>query len=178
MPDNLNDAPCDRQTDAIAIRTELRPGDLGRLVAFHGTAFEDDALHFGVRFEAFVARLMADFVLGGASGRIFIAERGDALVGCAAMVEQHDKEDATPRGQLRWVLADPSVRGTGLGERLVRDAIDYAREQEWREVILETTEGLDASMGLYRKLGFTETGRTVEPMWRGDVTVIRMSLVL
>ena len=173
----MPDAPKEDPTDAVTIRTELRPGDLGRLIAFHGTAFMDDELHFGVRFEAFVARLMAEFVLGGAQGRIFIAERGETLVGCTAMVAHQDGGEP-PRGQLRWVLADPSVRGTGLGERLVRNAIDYARDEGWREVILETTEGLDASMGLYRKLGFTETGRTVEPMWRGDVTVIRMTLAL
>ena len=173
----MTDDPNDDKTDAIAIRSELRPGDLGRLIAFHGAAFGDDALHFGVRFEAFVARLMADFVLEGAQGRIYIAERAGDLVGCAAMIRRQDGAKL-PRGQLRWVLADPSVRGTGLGERLVRSAIAYAREQGWREVVLETTEGLDASMSLYRKLGFAETGRGVETMWRGDVTVITMSLAL
>lgn len=177
MPDDPNTDSNTGPTDAIAIRTELRPGDLGRLIAFHGTAFKDDALHFGVRFEAFVARLMAEFVLGGAQGRIFIAERGGALVGCAAIIE-HPDAGKPSRGQLRWVLAAPSARGTGLGERLVRDAIDHARKEGWREVFLETTEGLDASMGLYRKLGFAETSRSVERLWRADMNVIRMALAL
>lgn len=169
------------QSDAVTIRTDLRPGDLGRLIAFHASAFEGDELHFGVRFEAFVARLMAEFVLDGARGRVFMAERAGDLVGCAAIVEHPENgpgKDKASRGQLRWVLAAPSVRGTGLGERLVRGAVDYARAQGWREVFLETTEGLDASMGLYRKLGFCETGRTVERMWRDDMSVIRMSLDL
>ena len=161
----------------VEIRTELRPGDLGRLIAFHATAFEGDEAHFGVRFEAFVARLMAQFVLDGAPGQVFMAEQDGTLVGCAAMIERAEA-GAASCGQLRWVLAAPSSRGTGLGERLVRSAIDYARGKGWREVFLETTEGLDAAMGLYKKLGFVETGRAVERLWRDDMAVIKMALAL
>lgn len=167
-----NDAPA-----LPEIRTDLRPGDLGRLIAFHATAFEGDEAHFGVKFEAFVARLMAEFVLDGAPGQIFMAEQDGTLVGCAAMIERA-QAGAASCGQLRWVLAAPSSRGTGLGERLVRSAIDYARDNGWREVVLETTEGLDAAMGLYKKLGFVETERTVEQLWRDDMTVIKMALAL
>lgn len=171
--------PCENlMTDAITIRTDLRSGDIGRLVAFHGTAYIDENLHFGIKFEAFVAKLIADFVLDdNARGEIFIAERAGELVGCSAMIEQSGK-DQTKRGQLRWVLADASVRGTGLGETLVRSAIDYARNQGWREVFLETTPGLDASMGLYKKLGFVETARADAQLWSGKTTVLTMALPL
>ena len=165
-------------SDAIAIRTDLRPGDLGRLIALHGTAYIDADHHFGIAFEAFVAGTVSRFILDdGGRGRVWLAERGPDLVGCAAMIERPG-EDGEMRGQLRWVLADASVRGTGLGGRLVRAAVDHAREQGWREVFLETTEGLDASMGLYRKLGFTEKARAVEPMWSGEMLVITMTLAL
>ena len=165
-------------SDAIAIRTDLRPGDLGRLIALHGTAYIDADHHFGIAFEAFVAGTVSRFIRDdGGRGRVWLAERGPDLVGCAAMIERPGADGET-RGQLRWVLADASVRGTGLGERLVRAAVDYARAQGWREVFLETTEGLDASMGLYRKLGFIEKTRSVERMWSGEMPVITMSLAL
>ena len=162
-------------TASVAIRTELRPGDLGRLIALHGTAYIEDAVHFGLPFEAFVARTVAEFVLdNNAQGRIWLAERGSELVACAAMVER--EKEGRPFGQLRWVLADPSVRGTGLGKKLVIAAVEHARAQGWTGVYLETTEGLDASMGIYRQLGFAEISRETERLWRGETAVITMAL--
>lgn len=165
-------------TAPITIRTDLRPGDIGRLITFHGTSYIDDDLHLGLKFESFVARLMSNFILDdGCRGEIFIAERGTEIVGSSAMIER-TSDDRQKRGQLRWVLADSSVRGTGLGEKLVRRAIDYAYAQNCQEVFLETTEGLEASMGLYKKLGFVETKRDYEQIWDGKGLVITMTLPL
>ena len=164
-------------SDAITIRSDLRPGDLGRLIALHGTAYIDDVLHFGLPFEAHVAKTVAEFVLDNeARGRVFLAERGADLVGCAAIVER--RVPGGVHGQLRWVLADPSVRGLGLGKKLVSMAIDHARAAGWSEVYLETTDGLDASMGIYKALEFEIASRATETVWRGGMTVIRMRLEL
>lgn len=161
-------------TDTIAIRSDLRPGDLGRLIALHGTAYEGEAGHFGLMFEAYVARTVAEFMIdNGGKGRVFLAERGGDLVGTAAMVA---REEA--RGQLRWVLTDPSTRGSGLGRRLVEATIEYARAEGWREVFLETTVGLDASRALYDRLGFVETARTRQKLWSGEADHIVMTLAL
>lgn len=162
-------------TAPVAIRTDLRPGDLGRLIALHGTAYVDDAVHFGLPFEAFVAKTVAEYVLDNkAQGCVWLAERKDDLVACAAIVER--ERDGRTFGQLRWVLADPSVRGAGLGKKLVAAAVDHARAQGWAGVYLETTDGLDASMGIYRQIGFVETGRETQRLWRGDTTMITMAL--
>ncbi|MEL7487520.1 MAG: hypothetical protein AAGJ87_09940, partial [Pseudomonadota bacterium] len=48
----------------------------------------------------------------------------------------------------------------------------------WKTVFLETTDGLDASMSLYKKLGFTETRRAREALWTGEDVVITMTLPL
>ncbi len=149
-------------TDAIDIRTDLRPGDLGRLIALHGTAYIDDDAHFGIAFEAHVAGTVAEFILENKGrGRVWLAEKAGELVGCAAMV------DRGGRGQLRWVLVAPEARGFGLGKKLVTDAIDYAKAQGWDEVTLETTEGLDASMAIYRDLGFHITSEADRDLWNG-----------
>lgn len=162
---------------AITIRSDLRPGDLGRIIALHGTAYVDDALHFGLPFEAHVARTVAEFVLDNeARGRVFLAERGADLVACAAIVERRAAGGVD--GQLRWVLADPSVRGLGLGKKLVSMAVDHARASGWGEIFLETTDGLDASMGIYKALGFEIASQARESLWRGDVNVIIMRLTL
>ncbi|MEM9707126.1 MAG: GNAT family N-acetyltransferase [Pseudomonadota bacterium] len=161
----------------VTIRCDLRPGDIGRIAALHGTAYRDEQGAFGLVFEAYVCKTLAEFVLeNDARGKLWFAERGDELVACAALVERRDGERL--RGQLRWVLADPSARGLGLGRKLVEATIDHARAIGADEVFLETTAGLDASMRIYRDLGFVETGRAVKQLWRPDTTVIWMSLEL
>lgn len=146
--------------EKTAIRSELRPGDLGRIVTLHGEGYAGEDGHFGLAFEAFVARTLADFVIDNkAKGRVFLAERGGALVGSAAMVDRGD------RGQLRWVIVSPSARGEGLGKRLVNEALAYAAAQGWREVYLETTSGLSASMDIYLRLGFEISGEEHLELW-------------
>jgi len=109
---------------ALTIRSDLKPGDLGRVIALHGTAYEGETVHSGLKFEAYVAKTIAEFVIdNGARGKVFLAERGPDLVGCAAMVERRD--DAASHGQLRWVLADPSARGLGLGRRFVEPTCPF-----------------------------------------------------
>lgn len=144
----------------VTLRTSLKPGDIGRIVSLHGEGYAQEEGGFGLAFEAFVARTLADFVIdNGARGRVFLAERDGALVGCAAMV------DRDGRGQLRWVIVSPAARGTGLGKRLVEAAMAYAAEQGWREVYLETTEGLPASMDIYKKLGFETVSVEETELW-------------
>lgn len=162
---------------AISIRTDLRPGDLGRIVALHGTAYAGSEAHFGIRFEAYVARTLAEFVIDNQGrGKVFLAERGPDLVGCAAMVER--RAGGATHGQLRWVLADSSVRGRGLGKRLVDLAIAHARDSGWDTVFLETTGGLDASMRIYEKLGFVVAKREAHRLWSDADEVIAMRLKL
>ncbi|MEJ2274140.1 MAG: GNAT family N-acetyltransferase [Woeseiaceae bacterium] len=160
-------------TADIAIRHDLRVGDLGRIIALHGECY--DALPgYGLTFEAYVARTIAEYVLEtGANGRIWLAERDEKLVGCTAMILR----DAN-RGQLRWVLVDPSARGTGLGKQLVNAALDYARGHACREVFLETTDGLPESQRLYETLGFEIVSDRPEELWDGVRPLIRMSLAL
>lgn len=161
----------------ITIRSDLRPGDLGRIIALHGDAYLSEKSEFGLTFEAYVARTIAEFVIDNAArGKVFLAERGPTLVGCAAMVERSAGDDR--HGQLRWVLTAPAARGLGLGKKLVQLAIDHARLSGWRTVFLETTAGLDASMAIYRRLGFVEEARSRQRLWTDADEVITMRLPL
>ena len=160
-------------TDEIAIRHDLRTGDLGRVIALHGTCY-DHLPGFGLTFEAFVARTIAEYVLdAGENGRLWLAERGDDLVGCTAIVLR-DGDLA----QLRWVLVDPSARGIGLGKELVNRALAYSRDNGCTRIFLETTDGLPESQTLYEKLGFIETQNQPEELWDGVRPLIYMELAL
>ena len=157
----------------ISIRHDLRPGDLGRIVALHGMVY-DSLPGFGIKFEALVARTLAEFIFDfDGNGRIWMAERNGELVGCAAIVLRDG-----PVGQLRWVVVDPSARGIGLGKELVSGTLRYCEEQACESVYLLTANGLPESQALYASLGFVETSRDLVDIWDGERPLLRMELPL
>lgn len=161
----------------FTIRSDLRPGDLGRLISLHGEAYEGENGSYGAPFEAHVAGTVAEFMAGNQGrGRLFFAEdAAGSLVGTSAMIERR-RPGAPPEGQLRWVVLSPAARGRGVGGRLVDAALLHARQQGYPRVYLETTAGLDTSMALYRHRGFEIVGERRESLWRGDDLVITMAL--
>lgn len=142
-------------------------------MSLHGEAYA--ALPgFGQRFEAYVARTIAEYVLDNDSrGRIWLAERGDKLVGCTAVALREDNA-----AQLRWVVVAPSARGAGIGGTLVGKALDYCRKQGRGSVHLYTTDGLPESQALYEKLGFRTTSNEPDELWDGVRPLICMQLDL
>ena len=160
-------------TTDIRIRSDLRAGDLGRIIELHGMGY--DALPgFGLPFEAYVARTIAEYILDNqARGRLWLAAQGDRLIGCTAIALRDNNV-----GQLRWVLVDESARGVGLGKQLVNAALEYCREAGCRSVYLETTDGLPESQALYEKLGFSVTSDETEELWAGPRRLLQMQLDL
>ena len=163
---------------SITFRTDRQPGDLGRIVWLHGIGYKgEDGNHFGPRFEAYVAGTVAEFGLErDGKGVLIFAERGGEPVGCAAMLDR--SHIRTGQAQLRWVVALPELRGLGIGQELIARAITIARAEGYTEVFLETTDGLDAAMGIYQKLGFEETSSRKMTLWTEHMTMIEMVLRL
>ena len=62
-----------------------------------------------------------------------VAEENGAIAGCAAL------ERYGSSALLRSVVVDSSVRGSGLGEKLVRQIIDHARREGIESMVLLTT---------------------------------------
>ena len=153
------------------IRHTLPPGDLGMVVHLHGVHYWRE-YGLDTTFEPYVAKPLADFVLGGA-GRMWVAEEGERVVGSIAMV------DAEPGvGQLRWFLLVPEARGTGLGKRLLDAALAYARERGFRHVYLWTFADLHGALRLYERAGFAVTERKTDFVWGAERTELRMDLDL
>ena len=151
------------------LRTTLRDGDLGRLISIHGEVYaQEDG--YGLPFEAYVARTVAEYMLENQNrGQVWQAEHEGQLVGCIAIAHRSNN-----RAQLRWLVVRPEHRGTGLGRRLVDAAMTYCRDEGFEAVFLETTDGLDASMRIYEKLGFEVVRRTIERMWDGEGPLVVM----
>jgi GNAT superfamily N-acetyltransferase len=165
--------PTDAAPAPVTVRTELRPGDLGRIVTLHGTLYAAER-GWDATFEAYVAGPLAEFVLGTADRqRLWLAERDGRLVGCIAIVA-----GGPASAQLRWFLVEPSARGTGLGKRLLQEALAFARDRGYTEVMLWTERSLAAAAHLYQRAAFRKVEEKPGRQWGADVTLERYELHL
>jgi len=156
------------------LRCDLRPGDLGRVLLFHGVCYRQE-FGWDHTFEGYVAESLARFALSYDPGRerLWLAEDGDQLAGCIAIVA-HDPQQA----QLRWFLVDPAWRGQGLGRTLFDEAIQFARDCGYGSVFLWTVSGLQAAAHLYRSAGFVRTEQDTHELWGDRLTEERYDLRL
>ncbi|MFL5871089.1 MAG: GNAT family N-acetyltransferase [Solirubrobacterales bacterium] len=158
------------------IRRELRPGDLGAIVAHHGRMYLDQ---YGLdsTFEGHVAASVA-----GAGTRpfprenegIWIVERDGEHAGSIGLTDE-----GGGLAMLRWVVLDPELRGCGLGRRLVEEVLDFAEAAGYERVALETFGDLTAAAHIYRSNGFELQWEQTGPRWgREQITYQRYSLSL
>ena len=142
-----------------------RAGDIGWVVSRHGALYAAE-FGFDLRFEALVARLVADFIdrFDARREACWIAERtgepaGTPLGGVFLVQARDEKTQAPIEGvaQLRMLLIEPSARGLGLGKRLVDECTRFARQAGYRKITLWTNANLVAARGIYANAGFMLT---------------------
>jgi DNA-binding MarR family transcriptional regulator/ribosomal protein S18 acetylase RimI-like enzyme len=84
-------------------------------------------------------------------GAFLVARLHGEPVGCGGL---KGYDDAPPDIKRMWVA--PSVRGLGLGRRLLRELEAHARAQGAKSVRLETNTSLTEAIALYRASGYVE----------------------
>jgi GNAT superfamily N-acetyltransferase len=138
------------RTGAITLRAP-EAGDWGWIVSRHGALYASE-YGWGARYEAFVARLVADYVdgLDPAAEAAWIAELDGTRVGSIACARR-----GPDTAQLRVLLVEPSARGHGVGALLIDRCLSFAAAAGYRRIMLWTATGLDASRRLYERAGFT-----------------------
>ena len=139
-----------RGQDGVSIRAHM-PGDLGWIVSRHGALYWEEH-RWDVRFEALVARVVADFAdaQDAVHERCWVAELGGERVG-SVMVTRAEDDGAA---KLRLLLVEPRARGRGIGRRLMEEVLTFARGVGYRKLTLWTIRGLDAAQALYECAGF------------------------
>lgn len=81
-------------------------------------------------------------------GPVWLALRGEHPVGTVAAIAQG--ESLYVRGMAVW----PTARGASIGAGLLRLAEEWARQGNFRRIILSTTPFLSSAIRLYEKSGF------------------------
>ncbi len=134
----------------ITIRT-YRPGDPSLVCYFQYRLYEEQ-FHFNGYYEKEMLRGMAELYDDPDGSQMWVAELDGRIVGDIAVIKKGESS-----AKLRWFGVDLSLQGLGLGNRLLRTAMDFCREKGYVHLTLSTLDILKPARHLYGKFGFHQT---------------------
>lgn len=157
----------------IAIRTELRPGDIGGILAMHGRLYYAEYGYTGP-FEMYVAQSLAEFVqlYNPARNRIWVCEHAGRMIGTLVLLDRGEA------AQLRYFLLESEYRGFGLGTKLMDSFMEFLKECGYSSSYLWTTEQQLTAAKLYKRYGYQLTEEKASTAFGVPLTEQRYDLVL
>ncbi len=130
----------------------LRVGDLGWIIYRQAVLYQQE-YGWDWTYEGLVAQILGDFATHFDASRedAWVAELNGEVVGSIFLMKSDDPQV----GKLRLLYVDPSVRGRGIGARLVNQCIERARELGYSKLTLWTNDILVSARKIYQSVGFT-----------------------
>ncbi len=102
-------------------------------------------------------------------GRIFMAVHESEAVGCVALLKMADGGYEVAK-----MTVSETLRGTGMGRRLMERCIEAGIEDGVPRLYLETNSGLAPALALYRATGFKDLAPAQTEYARADVFMERL----
>ncbi len=102
----------------------------------------------------------------GKSWLVF-AERSGTLIGMSGAF-QWPEDVAANRAMIIAVFVEESVRGQGIGERLVKAVLEQMTAAGLKSAILAVNPVQEAAVRLYERMGFQPTGTEINMMGDGQ----------
>lgn len=158
-------------TTAPQILQGYQPGCIGDVVSLHAR-FYSEHWGFGAFFEKRVATELAEFAdsLPVEGKALWLCvENGRTLASLAI-----DGDLATGVAHLRWFIVDDSLRGSGVGRKLMSSAMAFV-DEHYPETCLWTFKGLNAARHLYESYGFELTNESEGDQWGTQVVEQRFT---
>jgi GNAT superfamily N-acetyltransferase len=138
--------------------TEYPPGLIGAISSLFGRTI---AVSHGVDWtlDAMIAEQQCEFFrrFDPECDRVWVVM--DGAIPKGGLTIEGPRRPTDP-ARLRFFILDESVRGQGLGRRLIAEAMQFCRDKHWRRIYLTTLPGLHAALHLYAELGFALVAET------------------
>ncbi len=143
------------------------PGDIGWVLMRHAELYTNE-FHYRDEFEQYVAQGISPFLEGYREevDGLWIASARGRRIGSVAI--QHDPE--RPHwAKLRWYFVEAEWRHQGMGDRLLKRAVQHARDAGYHGIYLWTMSGLLAARRRYEALGFELVAEAPAPWHAAEV---------
>jgi L-amino acid N-acyltransferase YncA len=88
---------------------------------------------------------------------VFVAERGDRVLGWGAVSAWSDRRAYDGTGEVSVYVETPS-RGQGIGRALLETLVQSARTLRYHTLLARVSDGNDSSLRLHAAAGFTPVG--------------------
>jgi GNAT superfamily N-acetyltransferase len=93
------------------------------------------------------------------TGEFVVGYFNDAVAACGGIRRLPDSPARLVRYEVKDVWVNSSIRGQGLGRKLMDDLEIRARELGCQEIVLDTHEVLEAAVKMYFALGYESVPR-------------------
>ena len=85
-------------------------------------------------------------------GYIFFVKLNNTIIGTYALMPLKNNAGF----ELTKMAVSPNYRGKKIGQQLLQHCIDFAKEQQFKKLLLYSNRVLENAIYLYKKIGFTE----------------------
>ena len=153
------------QSSKTITYTGFLPGALSSLCALQ-SEFYSRVWGFDQHYESVIAKSVGEFLSRFDTEKDFIqiVHYQNKITG-GITIDHRDGKIA----QLRWFILSDELRGLGVGNQLINEAMQFINQKKFDQVFLTTFEGLDGARYLYEKNGFKLSEEKMASNWGKEV---------